>query len=310
MWIDTVGLKCILKNLLNYLTPSLWNMLEKNKMYELNKIQNAIKECIKLQDSMLDNIFLLVNSPKSVELIRKDLTGVVNPLLLHVIKQLPEEMKVNLLPNIIEVMKNLDGNTKLCQDIILSIDKNWLKKNIWLYTKDAIDDQDYQNIGIFIYLFKSISEELSNKLALLALKSNVEDVREIGEMYFDKMAVYCEDDGIAVDIILSCFGSQKISVVYLESEECDEKMKTDINFIISHQIELLHLIEQATASYIDKVYKKKLDKLTLIKIYLFPDVEYQYGFLFDWLGDIEHGIGVKIKNLKVEDIGGAEIAFL
>lgn len=256
MWIDTVGLKCILKNLLNYLTPSLWNMLEKNKMYELNKIQNAIKECIKLQDSMLDNIFLLVNSPKSVELIRKDLTGVVNPLLLHVIKQLPEEMKVNLLPNIIEVMKNLDGNTKLCQDIILSIDKNWLKKNIWLYTKDAIDDQDYQNIGIFIYLFKSISEELSNKLALLALKSNVEDVREIGEMYFDKMAVYCEDDGIAVDIILSCFGSQKISVVYLESEECDEKMKTDINFIISHQIELLHLIEQATASFIDKVYKK------------------------------------------------------
>lgn len=133
MWIDTVGLKCILKNLLNYLTPSLWNMLEKNKMYELNKIQNAIKECIKLQDSMLDNIFLLVNSPKSVELIRKDLTGVVNPLLLHVIKQLPEEMKVNLLPNIIEVMKNLDGNTKLCQDIILSIDKNWLKK-IFGYT--------------------------------------------------------------------------------------------------------------------------------------------------------------------------------
>lgn len=162
-------------------------MLEKNKMCELNKIQNAIKECIKLQNSILDNIFLLVNYPKSVELIRKDLTGEVNPLLLHVIKQLPEEMKINLLPNIIEIMKNLDGNTKLCQDIILSIDNNWLKKNIWLYSKDAIDDQDYQNIGIFIYLFKSISEELSNKLALLALKSDVEDVREIGAMYFHKI---------------------------------------------------------------------------------------------------------------------------
>lgn len=129
-------------------------------------------------------------------------------------------------------------------------------------------------------------------------------------MDFDKMAVYHEDDGIAVDVILNCFGSQKISVVYLESDKCDEKMKIDISFIISHQIELLHLIEKATASYIDKVYTKKLDKLTLIKIYLFPDVECQYGFLFDWLGDIEHGIGVKIKNLKVEDIGGAEIAFL
>ncbi|PIT50847.1 hypothetical protein BHC44_11905 [Snodgrassella alvi] len=156
-------------------------------MNESNQIQILLKECIEFQNSILNNIFLLSNLPNSIEVIKKNLIGEINPLLLYVIKQLPEEMKVDLLPNIIEIMKNLDGNTKLCQDIILSMNKEWLKKNIWLYSEHVFNEHDYQIFGIFMYLFNFISEELSKKLAILALESDDEDVREIGKIYFDKM---------------------------------------------------------------------------------------------------------------------------
>lgn len=155
-------------------------------MGEQNQAQIILKECIKLQDHLLDNIFLLSNHHDSIELIKKKLAGEVNPLLLHVIKQLPEEMKVRLLPDIIQIMKKLDGNTKLCQDIILSMNREWLKDHLWFYSKHVFDEQDYQTFGIFMYLFNSISEQLSKKLALLALKSNDEDVQEIGQIFFDK----------------------------------------------------------------------------------------------------------------------------
>ena len=97
-------------------------------MCKSNQMQILFDECIKLQDNLLNNIFLLSECPNLVKLIKKNLTGDINASLLYIIKQLSEEIKVSLLPNIIEIMKNLDGKTKLCQDIILSMDREWLKK--------------------------------------------------------------------------------------------------------------------------------------------------------------------------------------
>ena len=157
-------------------------------MSELEKMQKIFEESIILQSHLLDNIFLLSNSAAAIEVIKHSLITDIAPLTLHLIKQLPEEMKVQLLPSIIEVMRYLDGNTKLCQDIILTMDKEWLKNNIWFYSSHVFNDQDYQSIGIFMYLFNCFSEELSKKLANLALKSTDEDVREIGEIYLDKIS--------------------------------------------------------------------------------------------------------------------------
>ena len=97
-------------------------------MCKSNQMQILFDECIKLQNNLLNNIFLLSKCPNIVKLIKKNLTGDINASLLYIIKQLPEEIKVSLLPNIIEIMKNLDGKTKLCQDIILSMNREWLKK--------------------------------------------------------------------------------------------------------------------------------------------------------------------------------------
>ena len=115
--------------MLNYIIPYLGNILEKNKMCKSNQMQILFDECIKLQDNLLlDNIFLLSKCLNLVTLIEKNLMGGINASLLYIIKQLPEEIKISLLPNIIEIMKNLDGKTKLCQDIILSMNREWLKK--------------------------------------------------------------------------------------------------------------------------------------------------------------------------------------
>ena len=114
--------------MLNYIIPYLGNILEKNKMCKSNQMQILFDDCIKLQDNLLNNIFLLSECPNLVKLIKKNLTGDINASLLYIIKQLSEEIKASLLPNIIEIMKNLDGKTKLCQDIILSMNREWLKK--------------------------------------------------------------------------------------------------------------------------------------------------------------------------------------
>ena len=161
-------------------------MWGKNEMSESNKIYNTLKESIDLQSKIMDNIFLLSRDSSSVRLIKDTLSSSVNSVALYLIKQFPEEMKVELLPNIIEVMRYLDGNTKICQDIILTLDREWLKNNIWNYSKHVFDDHDYQSIGIFIYLFNCIDSGLSRRLANFALESEDEDVRDIGEIYFEK----------------------------------------------------------------------------------------------------------------------------
>lgn len=127
---------------------------------------------------------------------------------------------------------------------------------------------------------------------------------------FCMLEPYNDDDGVAVDIFLHTFSDHKVPIVYLESEKCDDKMKNDIEFIILHQDELHNLIDKEIALYTKEVYKKEPYNFTLIKIYIFPDSQKEYGFLFGWLGDIEHGVGLRTQNLLVKKIGSAEASFL
>lgn len=57
--------------MLNYIIPYLGNILEKNKMCKSNQMQILFDECIKLQDNLLNNIFLLSECPNLVKLIKK-----------------------------------------------------------------------------------------------------------------------------------------------------------------------------------------------------------------------------------------------
>ncbi|MFP1868239.1 hypothetical protein [Lonsdalea quercina] len=126
----------------------------------------------------------------------------------------------------------------------------------------------------------------------------------------ESFVFYEDDEGIAVNLILDSFNKADVQVVYLESGSSDEKMVGDIDFIFKNQSDFFKLSEKEISSYIDRVYKSKNASFDLIKIYIFPDTENEFGFVFRWSGDTEHGIGIKFLGLSVKKIGSAEVAFL
>lgn len=129
-------------------------------------------------------------------------------------------------------------------------------------------------------------------------------------MHSEDLKFYEDDEGIAVDLKLKAFGQDEVQCINLESELPDKKMKDDILYLINHQNELSQKIQKEVHEYCIKTYNQELSDLKLIKLYIFPDKENEYGFMFSTKIDSEHGIGVKLKNENIEKIGSSETAFL
>ncbi|NUL38302.1 hypothetical protein [Kosakonia sacchari] len=121
---------------------------------------------------------------------------------------------------------------------------------------------------------------------------------------------YEDDEGIVADLVLSVFGSESIQCINLEADSADEKMKTDIDFLIENQKEFFQQITAETRVYCKRVYDSTAEDVVLVKVYLSPDEEGDFGFMFSTGLDQEHGIGIKFKGLKLKKIGSSEIAFL
>ncbi|MGG6098595.1 hypothetical protein [Pantoea allii] len=129
-------------------------------------------------------------------------------------------------------------------------------------------------------------------------------------MHSEDLKFYEDDEGIAVDLKLKAFGPDEVQCVNLESETPDKKMKDDILYLVNHQNEISQNIQKSVHEYCIKTYNQELSDLKLIKLYIFPDKENEYGFMFSTKIDSEHGIGVKMKNKNIEKIGSSETAFL
>ncbi|WP_455816155.1 hypothetical protein [Pseudomonas cerasi] len=114
-------------------------------------------------------------------------------------------------------------------------------------------------------------------------------------MHSKELKFYEDDEGIAVDLKLKAFGPDEVQCVNLESEFPDKKMKDDILYLINHQNEFSKKIQKEVHGYCIKTYNQELSDLKLIKLYIFPDKENEYGFIFSANIDSEHGIGVKMK---------------
>ena len=129
-------------------------------------------------------------------------------------------------------------------------------------------------------------------------------------MHSKELKFYKDDEGIAVDLKLIAFGPDEVQCVNLESEFPDKKMKDDILYLINHQNEFSKKIQKEAHGYCIKTYNQELSDLKLIKLYIFPDKENEYGFIFSTNIDSEHGIDVKMKKENIEKISSSETAFL
>ncbi|URQ59656.1 hypothetical protein LQ939_12795 [Pantoea alhagi] len=87
-------------------------------------------------------------------------------------------------------------------------------------------------------------------------------------------------------------------------------MTDDISYLISHQDGFSHKIQKEANEYSSKTYNKGLPDLKFTKLYIFPDKENEYGFMFSTTIGREHAIGVKFKDGNIEKIGSSEIAFM
>ncbi|MBU5926344.1 hypothetical protein CIW55_09120 [Enterobacter cloacae] len=124
------------------------------------------------------------------------------------------------------------------------------------------------------------------------------------------MGFYEDNEGVSVDLILTVFGPSLVQCINLESDSVDEKMKKDIDFLIKKQKNFSEKIATETQAYSKRIYGTDAKDLILLKVYLSPEEDNEFGFMFSTDLDEEHGIGIKFKGLAVKKIGSGETAFL
>ncbi|MDV5553363.1 hypothetical protein QM162_14330 [Enterobacter hormaechei] len=121
---------------------------------------------------------------------------------------------------------------------------------------------------------------------------------------------YVDDEGVSVDLILSVFGPSLVQCINLEFDSADEKMKKEIEFLIKIQKYFSEKIATETQAYSKRIYGADAKNLILLKVYLSPDEDNEFGFMFSTNLDEDHGIGIKFKGLEVKKISSGETAFL
>lgn len=87
-------------------------------------------------------------------------------------------------------------------------------------------------------------------------------------------------------------------------------MKKDIDFIIKNQKYFFEKVVTETQIYSKRIYGAEANDLILLKVYLSPDEDNEFGFMFSTDLDQEHGVGIKFKGLEVKKIISSETAFL
>ncbi|EPE7491067.1 hypothetical protein ACSMAF_003146 [Cronobacter universalis] len=125
-----------------------------------------------------------------------------------------------------------------------------------------------------------------------------------------ELTFYEDDEGISVNLVLSAFGESPVQCINLDADTVDKKYQADIHFLIEKQNSFLEKITEEAREYCQRVYGCAAKNLLLIKIYLSPETEKSFGFMFSVDVDAEHGLGFKFNGLQLMKTGGSETAFL
>ena len=89
-----------------------------------------------------------------------------------------------------------------------------------------------------------------------------------------------------------------------------KKWQKEIEFLIKTQKYFSEKIGTETQAYSKRIYGADAKNLILLKVYLSPDEDNEFGFMFSTNLDEDHGIGIKFKGLEVKKISSGETAFL
>ncbi|MEB7586135.1 hypothetical protein NGC36_12725 [Serratia rubidaea] len=126
----------------------------------------------------------------------------------------------------------------------------------------------------------------------------------------DTLDFYEDDEGMVTQVVLEEFGSNEVDIIYLESDEVDQQLEDSVDFLREHQNEMSKSVTTAIKAYIKDIYHSDSTGLELMKVYVFPGEHEEFGLLFRWEGDVEHGVGARLTGLNVVKVGSAEVAFV
>lgn len=65
---------------------------------------------------------------------------------------------------------------------------------------------------------------------------------------------YENDEGVSADLVLPAFGSEPVQCINLEADSADEKMKSDIEFLIEKQTYFFQKITVEAPVYCKQIY--------------------------------------------------------
>ncbi len=100
---------------------------------------------------------------------------------LSVAALLPTREKQQLLPDLLELAAFTHGLTRQARNIILSMGRDWLEKNIESHAEPILmrnDDEEYAGL---LELYKRIRRDLALRLATRAAQHADPAIREVGE---------------------------------------------------------------------------------------------------------------------------------
>lgn len=118
------------------------------------------------------------------------------------------------------------------------------------------------------------------------------------------------DEGLCISVTFGACGNSNVEAISLEADSCDESMISTIEFILKNQSAIKGISAKEIKQYIDKMNSGADTTAELMKIYLFPEEPGNFGLMFRWEGDSEHGIDLYFSGLELRKTGSAEIAFL
>jgi hypothetical protein len=106
---------------------------------------------------------------------------------LAIIRALPVEESIQLLPDLLYYARSVHGHLEDVRQTILSIPKDRLIREIELAAKPLLstgDDEDYRR---FLELYLRIDSQLALRLARAAASASDLHIREIGEEFVQKL---------------------------------------------------------------------------------------------------------------------------
>jgi hypothetical protein len=124
-------------------------------------------------------------------------------------------------------------------------------------------------------------------------------------------AFYTDDEGMSVNITLKAPKSSEVQFIYLEGEVESKHFIESIEEIIDMWDRVFTILIQEVENYSLRVYSKKLGDYEIEKIYIsLDDHKGDFGVLIRYEIDVEHGIGVRFHDFKVQKVGGADVSFM